>query len=48
MGIYPDMTVEVLTKDPARGPCIVRTDRNRREIALKREMAEHIILETDY
>lgn len=46
MGISPDMQIEVLPHDPAKGPCIIRTEQSQREIVMTREMAAHILVET--
>lgn len=47
MGLYPDMQVEVLTIDPLKGPCVIKTENDPRDIVLKREIAAHINVDTD-
>ena len=47
MGLYKDIKIEVLTKNLTKGPYIVKPGNSQREIVLRREMAEYILVETE-
>jgi len=47
MGLYPDMRICVMTRNPSKGPCIIKTEKGQREIVMKRYLAVHINIDTE-
>lgn len=47
MGLYPEMKICVMTRNPSKGPCIIKTERRQREIVMRRDLAAHISVETE-
>ena len=45
MGLYPGLTIEILTPDPSKGPCVIKTEAGLIEIVMKRDIAAHIHVE---
>lgn len=47
MGLCPGMKICVMTKNPSKGPCIIKTEQGQREIVMKKDLAVHINIETE-